>query len=113
MMTPAVAALRIERQLKTVETRFDQLLSEHASLTALLAQARIESAEPFGNAQQVMLRMCKSHEAIVASRGDLVRVHGELERIAVERGDIMVYPKPSNSQLNADASEDQRSPVAA
>ena len=46
MMTPAVAALRIERKLAAVESHFDQLLAEHAGLTALLAQARVEVGEP-------------------------------------------------------------------
>lgn len=101
-MTSAVAAMRIDRQLKTVETQFDLLLSGHAELTALLAKARHEVGEPFGNGQVAFLRMSKSFEALVESRGDLARVHGELERIAVERGDIMLTPKPSNGFLDVD-----------
>lgn len=113
MMTPAIAALRIDRQLKAVESRFDQLLSEHASLAALLAQARLEVNEPFGNGQLALARMSKSFEALIGSRGDLARVHGELERIAVERGDIMLTPKPANGSLNSADDEDQGAARAA
>lgn len=112
-MTPAVAALRISRQLKSVETRFDQLLSEHASLTALLAQSRIDADEPFGNGQVALARMGKSLEGLLISRGDVARVHAELERIAEVRGDIMTQPKPSNGFLAADASEELEATIAA
>ena len=105
MMTPAVAALRIDRQLKSVETQFDRLLSEHASLTALLAQARIDVSDPFGNGQTTLARMSKSLQALIVSRGDLARVHGELEQIAVVRGDIMLEPKPANGHLDLTDSE--------
>lgn len=113
MMTPAVAALRIDRQLKAVESRFDQLLSEHASLVALLAQARLEVNEPFGNGQVALARMSKSFEALVGSRGDIARVHGELERIATERGDIMLEPKPSNGSLKTAEGDNPDAAVAA
>ena len=114
MMTPAVAALRITRQLKSVETRFDQLLSEHASLTALLAQSRIDADEPFGNGQVALGRMSKSLEALISARGDVARAHIELERIGQERGDIMIEPKPANNgHLHVDAGEDQEAAIAA
>ena len=114
MMTPAVAALRIERKLAAVESHFDQLLAEHAGLTALLAQARVEVGEPFGNGQVAFSRMSKSLETLILSRGDIARVHGELERIAEVRGDIMITPKPSNGQSNGKLSEaDTQSNVAA
>ena len=113
MMTPAVAALRIDRQLKTVETQFDRLLSEHANLTALLAQARIDVSDPFGNGQVTLARMSKSLETLIVSRGDIARVHGELERIAVERGDIMITPKPANGHLDLANGEALELPFAA
>lgn len=113
LMTPAVAAMRIDRQLKAVETHFDRLLSEHASLAALLAQARLEVDEPFGNGQLALGRMSKSYEALIGSRGDLARVHGELERIAVERGDIMLTPKPANGSLEIVGAGDEEAAVAA
>ena len=113
MMTPAVAALRITRQLKSVETRFDLLLSEHAGLTALLAQSRIDADEPFGNGQVALARMGKSFEAILTARGDVARVHSELERIAEVRGDIMTHPKPENGYLAVDDDEESEAAVAA
>lgn len=114
MMTPQVAALRISRQLNLVENRFDQLLLVHAGLTALLAQSRIEASEPFGNGQVALGRMSKSLEALVTARGDIARVHTELERIGQERGDIMIEPKPSNNgHLDVDAGEDQEAAIAA
>ena len=113
MMTPDVAALRIDRQLKTVETQFDRLLSEHASLMGLLAQARVDVSDSFGNGQVALARMSKSLETLIVSRGDLARVHGELERIAVERGDIMINPKPSNGHLDAADDEEQETQIAA
>lgn len=113
MMTPAVAAIRIERQLRSVETQFDQLLSEHAGLTALLAQARTDVGDPFGNGQVALARMSKSMETLIHFRSDIVRVHGELERIAVERGDIMLTPKPSNGQLVVADDEEQEAVRAA
>ena len=45
MMTPAVAALRITRQLKSVETRFDLLLSEHAGLSGERVLRRVFARE--------------------------------------------------------------------
>jgi hypothetical protein len=114
MMTPQVAALRISRQLNSVENRFDQLLSEHAGLTALLAQSRVDASEPFGNGQAALGRMSKSLEALITARGDVARVHTELERIGQERGDIMIEPKPSNTgHLAVDAADDHEGAIAA
>lgn len=113
MMTPAVAALRITRQLKSVETRFDQLLSEHAGLTALLAQSRIDADEPFGNGQVALTRMSKSLEGLLSARGDVARVHAELERIAEVRGDIMTDPKPENGYLTIEDGEEAAAVIAA
>ena len=113
MMTPAVAALRIARELKSVETRFDQLLSDHAGLTALMAQARIDADEPFGNGQIALARMSKSLDALLTARGDVGRVHAELERIAEIRGDIMTDPKPANGYLTVEDGGEAATVIAA
>lgn len=113
MMTPAVAGLRIARQLTSVETRFDQLLSEHAGLTALLAQARIDVDEPFGNGQLALARLSKSFDGLISARGDVARVHAELDRLAVERGDIMTDPKPANGRLALDSEGEIEANIAA
>lgn len=113
MMTPAVAGLRIARQLTTLETRFDQLLSDHAGLTALLAQARVDVEEPFGNGQLTLARLSKSLEALVTARGDVARVHAELDRIAQERGDIMTDPKPANGRRTVDSTAKTDAAIAA
>jgi hypothetical protein len=113
MMTPAVAGLRIARQLTTLETQFDRLLAEHAGLTALLAQARVDVAEPFGNGQLPLVRLSKSLEGLVAARGDVARVHAELDRLAQERGDIMTEPKPANGRLVTEAGGIEDAHIAA
>ena len=104
MNTPNIAGARIGRDLRDVEASLDSLLCDHAKLTATLAKARLDLGETVGNTQVVFLRMSKAQDAILQARAELARTHGELERIARERGDIMFDPKPEG-KLTDDTSD--------
>lgn len=95
MLTPPTAALRIGKHLKTVEDQIDRTLIDHAQLTMTLGQARLDLAAHVGNTHTPLLRLAKAFEALLSARGEVARVHGELDRLAQERGDIPIDPKPS------------------
>lgn len=105
MLTPPTAAIRIGNQLRLVENQIDQALIDHAQLTMTLGRARIDLGADVGNSHPPLLRLAKAYNALLSARGEVARVHGELDRIAQERGDIPIDPKPGSAMLDTDAGE--------
>ncbi len=81
-MTDDVAALRIQRDLHAAENLIDQAMAAVASLAATLLEARVETATPSSTGHETLLRLTKAQSSLVSTRGDLLRVHGELIDIA-------------------------------
>lgn len=83
-MKTEVAQMRIARDVKDAERALNDALIAQANLfSTMLISRRETGAEPFiGHAE--LLRLAKSQQALLASSGDLARVHGGLQEIQQE-----------------------------
>lgn len=91
-MKTEVAQMRIARDVKDAERALNDALIAQANLfSTLLISRRETGAEPFiGHAE--LLRLAKSQQALLASSGDLARVHGGLQEIQQEVAGIRECP---------------------
>ena len=96
-MTPEIAALRITRDLKQLENSIDAAIAAQCALGQTLAQARIDTKAEAVTGHVAMMRLAKAGQMLVSARADAIRAHEDLYKIAEERGDMLVEPKPKNS----------------
>lgn len=83
-MTPAVAQMRVTRDLRDAEAALDEALIRQANLLSSMVTARREAGLPAFLGQDALMRLLKSQQAMVDAGGELARVHGRLSAIAVE-----------------------------
>jgi hypothetical protein len=83
-MTPAVAQMRVTRDLHEAEAALDEALICQANLLSSMVTARREAGLPPFEGQDALMRLLKSQQAMVDAGGELARVHGRLNAIAVE-----------------------------
>ncbi len=83
-MSIEVAQLRITRDLKEAEAALDEALVCQAALLMTVVSARKETGSPPFKGHETLLRLNKSQQSLLASGGDLSRVHGQLLDIARE-----------------------------
>lgn len=95
-LTPEIASLRIGRSVKSVEDAMDELLARSGDLLAEMARARVATAEAAGAGQRPMMRIAAMQKNLMTARGDLVRAHGDLVKLA-ETMDIPVAGCPESS----------------
>ena len=93
-LTAQMAAKSIATKLAASENQIDQALASSAELLASLAQTRLETEVEFATGHLAMLRLVKSLNALSTARGDMVRAHAELRKVAEERGEYWVTPCP-------------------
>lgn len=91
---PQSAVKSIASKLAASENQIDLALASSANLLASLAQSRLETEVEFATGHVAMLRLIKSLSALSAARGDMVRAHAELRKVAEERGEYWVTPCP-------------------
>lgn len=96
-MTSEVAALRIVRDLKQLENAIDAAIAAQCSLGQTLAQARVDTEAPAISGHIAMMRLMKAGQSLIAARTDAIRAHEDLYKVGVERGDLLVSPKPSSA----------------
>lgn len=103
-LTNQMAVKAIANKLATSENQIDQALASSAELLASLAQTRVEMDAEFATGHVAMLRLVKSLNALSEARGDMVRAHAELRKVAEERGEYWVTPcpPPATSQANGE-----------
>ncbi len=83
-MTNTVAHQRISRDLRSAEAALDEALLQQSRLLATMVHARKETgAAPFLG-QDAMMRLVRSQQGLISAGGELARVHGRLNDIAVE-----------------------------
>jgi hypothetical protein len=97
MMTPDIAALRIARDLKQFEDALDTALAAQCALGATLAQARIDTDTPMVVGHVALMRLVKAGQTLIAARADAIRAHEELYKVAEERCDFPLTPKPKSA----------------
>lgn len=83
-MTIDIAQMRISRDLVEAEAALDEALARQARLLATMVDARRETGVAPFVGQDALLRLVKSQQAMVDAGGELARVHGRLNQIAVE-----------------------------
>ncbi|GHC94117.1 hypothetical protein [Novosphingobium pokkalii] len=83
-MSPAVAQMRVTRDLHDAEAALDEALIRQANLLSSMVTARREAGLPPFLGQDALMRLLKSQQAMVDAGGELARVHGRLSTIAVE-----------------------------
>jgi hypothetical protein len=87
MMTREIAALRIGRSLNSVEDGLDTLIAEAGALLGTVTQARIATGAPASEGHRAIARLAALQNRLVEARGDVVRAHADLKKIA-ETSDI-------------------------
>ena len=83
-MTPAIAQLRITRDLHMAEAALDEALIRQANLLATMVNARREAGSAPFLGHEAMMRLVRTQQATLDAGGELARVHGRLSTIAVE-----------------------------
>ncbi|WP_121117160.1 hypothetical protein [Croceibacterium ferulae] len=112
-MTAPVAGLRITRDLRAAEAALDEALMKHNTLFATLLSARqnTEEAGPF-TGHEILLRLIKSQQTLLAAGGDLARVHGGLSDMGREMG-AAVHDCPEDGPIGFVDGEDEVRAIAA
>lgn len=104
MTTDTQAAAKvIAAKLAASENQIDKALASSAELLASLAQSRLEADAEFATGHVAMLRLIKSLTALSTARGDMIRAHAELRKVAEERGEYWVTPCPSAAATTTSA----------
>ncbi|MEO0032805.1 MAG: hypothetical protein RIS94_2563 [Pseudomonadota bacterium] len=83
-MTTDIAQLRITRDLQDAEKALDEALIRQARLLTTLVSARRETGVAPFVGQDALMRLVKSQQSTLDAGGELARVHGRLNQIAVE-----------------------------
>lgn len=107
-MTPSVAQQRITRDLHKAEHALDEALLRQARLLSTMIEARRETGVAPYMGQDALMRLVRSQAAMLNAGGEMARVHGRLNDMAVETG-VANDPKPTPafglSDCEAEAAE--------
>ena len=77
-MNVPVARLRIARDIRQAEVALNEALLRNSSVFATVVSARIDTdVGPFA-AQEALMRLAKSQQALLDATGNLARAHGSL-----------------------------------
>ena len=83
-MPLSVAQLRIARDLHQAEAALDEALLRQAQLLQTMVGARRGTGVAPFLGQDALMRLLKSQQVMLDAGGELARVHGRLNTIAVE-----------------------------
>lgn len=83
-MTPPVAHARISRELVDAESALNDALLKQSQLFTSMIAARRDVVPGHFTGQDVLMRLNRSQQELLASGGDLARVHGRLVDIGRE-----------------------------
>jgi hypothetical protein len=93
-MTTNVAQQRITRDLRKAEHALDEALLRQSQLLSTMVHARRETGVAPYMGQDALMWLVRSQAATLNAGGELARVHGRLNDIAVETG-VGNDPKPT------------------
>ena len=93
-MTTHVAQQRITRDLRNAEHALDEALLRQAQLLSTMVHARRATGVAPYMGQDALMRLVRSQAAMLNAGGELARVHGRLNDVAVETG-LGNDPKPT------------------
>jgi hypothetical protein len=85
-MTVPVAQLRIARDIRKAEAALNETLRYYSSIISTVATARLDTEVGAFAAQEALLRLTKSQQALLDAGGNLARVHGSLLDVQRELG---------------------------
>lgn len=83
-MTIPVAQMRIARDISEAEKALDEALIRQSSLFTTMVAARRETGSAPFVGQEALMRLAKSHQALLEAGGNLARVHGSLLEVQKE-----------------------------
>ncbi|WP_162935672.1 hypothetical protein [Tsuneonella amylolytica] len=82
MMTPQVSAMRIARELQSLENDIDALIAKAGALAGQVATARVDGGYPAATGHRAILKLLSATQKAGEIRSDLVRAHEDLRHIA-------------------------------
>jgi hypothetical protein len=85
-MTVPVAQMRIARDIRQAEAALNEALLRQSSIFTTVVSARLEAGVGAFAAQEALLRLAKSQQALLDASGNLARVHGSLLDVQRELG---------------------------
>jgi hypothetical protein len=85
-MTVPVAQLRIARDIRHAEDALNEALLRYSSIFSTVATARMDTDVGAFAAQEALLRLAKSQQALLDATGNLARAHGSLLDVQRELG---------------------------
>jgi hypothetical protein len=97
-MKMEVAAMRIGREINQLEQDLDTALSRAGVLMAEMASASRKTGVPAVESQRAFARAAAAVGKLVDARGDIVRSHEDLRRIA-ESADVLEKCPPTTGFL--------------
>lgn len=87
-MTTVVAQVRLTRELADAELALNEALLKQSMLFSTMIAARRDTMIGHFTGQEILLRLNKSQQELIASGGNLARVHGGLLEIGREIGGL-------------------------
>jgi len=79
-----IASDQIKQDMPHTEVSIDQALISVSNLLATLVQARVDTGVPAATGQIAVRRLAKAQMALVEASSDVLRVHGELQKVGRE-----------------------------
>lgn len=75
---------QIKHHVPHTEATIDQALISVSSLMVTLVQARVDTHVPATTGQMAVRRLARAQMALVEASSDVLRVHGELQKVGRE-----------------------------
>ena len=86
-----IATDQLKQDMPHTEASIDQALISVSSLMATLVQARVDTGVPAATGQVAVRRLAKAQMALVEASSDVLRVHGELQKVGREFSGMDVH----------------------
>ena len=85
-MTVPVAQMRIARDIRQAEVALNEALLRQSSIFTTVVSARLDTDVGAFAAQEALLRLVRSQQALLDASGNLARAHGSLLDVQRELG---------------------------
>ncbi len=102
-MNVNVAVARMSREVPNAENSIDEALISVSSLMLTMVQARKETGVPPATGQAAIARLAKAQLSLVAVSSDVLRVHGDLLKLAKEHSGMDIHEKCTDGHLQSDS----------
>ncbi|MDC0887345.1 hypothetical protein OAS19_06110 [Altererythrobacter sp.] len=102
-MTIEVARLRITREMRDAEVTLDEALMKQSSLLTTMVLARRETGSAPFEGHEALLRLHSAQRALLASGGNLARVHSKM--LDIQREKSIIHDCPPNEPMGFEERE--------